>query len=53
MEICDEVTIFRNGENVGSIDFAADGRDPEKIVSHITGVAQKASAAKPCEAALG
>ncbi len=47
MEICDEVTIFRNGANVGSIDFAVDGRDPEKIVSCITGVAQKASAAKP------
>jgi ribose transport system ATP-binding protein len=46
MEICDEVTIFRNGENVGFMDFAVDGRDPEKIVSHITGVAQKASAAK-------
>jgi len=46
MEICDDVTIFRNGENVGSIDFAADGRDPEKIVSCITGVAQKVPVAK-------
>jgi ribose transport system ATP-binding protein len=47
MEICDDVTIFRNGENVGSIDFAVDGRDPERIVSYITGVTQKASVAKP------
>jgi ribose transport system ATP-binding protein len=46
MEICDDVTVFRNGENVGSIDFAVDGRDPEKIVSLITGVAQKAPAAR-------
>ena len=28
MEICDDVTIFSNGENVGSIDFERDGRDP-------------------------
>lgn len=47
MEICDEVTIFRNGEDVKRIDFAVDGRDPEKIVSHITGVAQKTVAEKP------
>ncbi len=41
MEICDEVTIFRNGENVASIDFAQDGKDPQKIVSAITGEAQR------------
>ena len=46
LEICDEVTIFRNGENVGNIDFAVDGRDPEKIVSYITGVSQKAPVAR-------
>jgi ribose transport system ATP-binding protein len=46
MEICDDVIIFRNGENVGSIDFETDGRDPERIVSYITGDAQKASAPK-------
>ncbi|MGO9307777.1 MAG: sugar ABC transporter ATP-binding protein, partial [Spirochaetia bacterium] len=40
MEICDEVTIFRNGENVAQIDFAKDGKDPELIVSHITGEAR-------------
>jgi len=28
MEICDDVTIFRNGENVANIDFAKDVRDP-------------------------
>ncbi len=40
MEICDEVTIFRNGENVAQIDFSKDGKDPELIVSHITGEAR-------------
>jgi ribose transport system ATP-binding protein len=37
MEICDDVTIFRNGENVAQIDFKNDGKDPERIVGHITG----------------
>jgi ribose transport system ATP-binding protein len=37
MEICDDVIVFRNGENVGNIDFEKDGRDPQKIVSFITG----------------
>jgi len=37
MEICDEVTIFRNGENVEHIDFSLDGRHEERIVGHITG----------------
>jgi ribose transport system ATP-binding protein len=39
MELCDELTIFRNGENVAQIDFARDGKDPALIVSHITGEA--------------
>lgn len=42
MEICDDVTIFRNGENVASIDFHTDGKDPDKIIGHITGEEQKA-----------
>jgi ribose transport system ATP-binding protein len=41
MEICDDVTIFRNGENVAQIDFKKDGKDPEKIVAHITGEARR------------
>lgn len=41
MEICDDVIIFRNGENVGSIDFARDGKDPGKIISFITGDTKK------------
>jgi len=41
MEICDEVTIFRNGENVASLDFARDGKDAQKIIGAITGEAQK------------
>jgi ribose transport system ATP-binding protein len=46
MEICDDVTIFRNGENVANIDFAEDERDPERIVSYITGETQKVSSEK-------
>jgi len=46
MEICDDVIIFRNGENVASIDFNKDGKDPKKIVSYITGEAQKLKAEK-------
>jgi ribose transport system ATP-binding protein len=41
MEICDDIIIFRNGENVASVDFNKDGKDPEKIISYITGEAQK------------
>jgi len=37
MEICDDVVVFRNGENVGAVDFTKDGKDPEKIVGLITG----------------
>jgi ribose transport system ATP-binding protein len=51
MEICDEVTIFRNGENVASVDFQQDGKDPERIISHITGEARKEKAAKTRAAA--
>jgi ribose transport system ATP-binding protein len=51
-EICDEVTIFRNGENVAGIDFARDGKDPQMIVSAITGEAQR-SAAVRSRAAVG
>lgn len=41
MEICDDVIIFRNGENVASIDFAEEGKDAEKIISYITGDSKK------------
>lgn len=37
MEICDDVIIFRNGENVASIDFQKEGKDAERIISYITG----------------
>ena len=37
MEICDDIIIFRNGANVASIDFEKDGREPDKIIGHITG----------------
>jgi ribose transport system ATP-binding protein len=46
LEICDEVTIFRNGENVASLDFARDGKDPQRIVTYITGEAQKTAVSR-------
>ena len=42
MEICDEAVIFRNGRNVADLDFQKEVKDPEKIVSYITGEAGKA-----------
>lgn len=41
MEICDDVIIFRNGVNVGSIDFATEGNHAEQIISYITGDTSK------------
>lgn len=46
MEICDDVVVFRNGENVGSIDFTKDVKDLEKIIGYITGETQKAKVEK-------
>jgi ribose transport system ATP-binding protein len=37
MEICDYVVVFRNGANVGTVRFAKDGKDEERIVALITG----------------
>lgn len=42
MEICDDVIIFRNGENVASIDFDKEGKDAERIIGYITGDVKKA-----------
>lgn len=53
MEICDDVIIFRNGENVASIDFAEEGKDAEKIISYITGDAKKVDCEKACSVASG
>lgn len=46
MEICDDIVVFRNGENVGAMDFEKDGRDPEAIVRMITGDAEDIHIAK-------
>lgn len=40
LEICDYVTVFRNGNFVGEVDFEKDGKDEKKIVELITGVSQ-------------
>lgn len=53
MEICDDIVIFRNGENVASIDYTKDVKDPEKIISYITGETQKAKVEKSRNAASG
>ena len=43
LEICDDIVVFRNGENVGKLDFSVDQKDPDRIVEMITG--QKADQA--------
>lgn len=40
VEICDDIVVFRNGKNVGSLDFSVDEKDQSKIVSMITGETQ-------------
>lgn len=37
MEICDNIVVFRNGENVGAMDFAVEEKDADAIVKMITG----------------
>lgn len=37
VEICDDIVVFRNGENVGYMNFATDGKDSDAIVKMITG----------------
>ncbi len=36
-EICDYVTIFRNGESVASLNFEVEAKDEDKIISHMIG----------------
>jgi ribose transport system ATP-binding protein len=37
LRICDYVTVFRNGEFVGEVDFQTDSKDEKQIVTMITG----------------
>jgi ribose transport system ATP-binding protein len=39
MDICDDVVVFRNGKNVGSVDFEKNAKDPDRIICMITGEA--------------
>ena len=48
MEICDDVTIFRNGENVGIIDFAHEGKHQDQLVQLITGHVEQGKVRKAC-----
>jgi ribose transport system ATP-binding protein len=53
IEICDDLTIFRNGANVGSMDFDRDRKDTERIVAYITGEARDAKYRKACSEVCG
>jgi len=46
LEICDEVTIFKSGINVCSLDFSVDERDANEIIRHIAGSEEKINANK-------
>ncbi len=48
MDICDDVTVFRNGENVGVIDFAEEGKHQDRLVQLITGASNKEKFVKAC-----
>lgn len=37
LEICDDVVIFRNGKNVGELDFSSSEKNSDEIVKLITG----------------
>lgn len=37
LDICDYVTVFRNGDFVGDVDFAVEGKDERRIIELITG----------------
>lgn len=41
MEICDDCIIFRNGADVGGIDFSEEGNHEATIISYITGETKK------------
>lgn len=41
MEVCDEVTVFKNGSNIGSLNFDRDARDADAIVRLIANTDQK------------
>ncbi|MDR0448064.1 MAG: sugar ABC transporter ATP-binding protein [Treponema sp.] len=37
MEICDDVTVFRNGQNAGEMDFTKEKKDVDKLIGYIVG----------------
>jgi ribose transport system ATP-binding protein len=53
VEICHDLTIFRNGRNVGSMDFDKDEKDVKKIIFYITGSQSETSIAKTCAETCG
>ncbi len=53
VEICDDLTIFRNGENVAEMDFSKDEKDLQKIIFYITGSKEEAGIAKTCAETCG
>jgi ribose transport system ATP-binding protein len=53
VEICDDLTIFRNGENVADMDFDKDKKDVKKIIFYITGNQNELNIAKTCPETCG
>jgi ribose transport system ATP-binding protein len=53
IEICHDLTIFRNGQNVGSMDFDKDEKDVKKIIFYITGSQSETGIAKTCAETCG
>jgi len=53
IEICDDLTIFRNGENVAQMDFSRDEKDIKKIIYYITGCQEDVNIAKTGVEACG
>ncbi len=47
MEICDNVIVFKNGKNVGELDFATDERDEDAVVRLIAGESDRKKHQRP------
>ncbi|WP_066649865.1 sugar ABC transporter ATP-binding protein [Christensenella timonensis] len=48
MEMCDTVSVFKNGRNVGSLDFEREERDSDAVVRMITGKKKETQVCEKC-----
>ncbi|MEA4853963.1 MAG: sugar ABC transporter ATP-binding protein [Christensenella sp.] len=46
LEMCDDIVVFRNGMNVGALDFEKQEKNPDEIVRLITGETESINAVK-------